>query len=193
MDFGKIGNFLLENGLHLLGGVLGGPAGAGIGTMIAQSIGADSAEPDAIMKTLQVNPDAIMALKQIEETHAHELRILLIQGEFNNLTEVNKTMREEVKSDDWFVRRARPSLIWAVGGSIVLEIFVGALVMLTDPTQMAAYTALCAAIATPQGVAAAMTGVYMKKRSDDKAVAAGQDPKPLFGGVVGKLFDGGGK
>ena len=46
MDWSKVGGFLLENGLPLLGGLVGGPAGAGIGTIIAGALGSDD-NPDA--------------------------------------------------------------------------------------------------------------------------------------------------
>ena len=55
--------------------------------------------------------------------------------------------------------------------------------MLFKPDQMMSFVALCQAMSIPQGTAAAVCGVYMKKRSDDKMLKEGKEPKPLFAGL----------
>ena len=64
MDWGKIGDFLIGNGLPLLGGAVGGPVGAGVGKVIASAIGAGSGEPEEVMGILTADPNAVLELKR---------------------------------------------------------------------------------------------------------------------------------
>lgn len=187
MDFSGVGDFLIENGLSLLGGVIGGPAGAGVGKLIASAIGSDSDDPKDIMATLNGNPEAMSALRALQENHRHELESLQLHAQIQNAAHVNVTMQAEIKSSDRFISRARPSLIWAVSASVVLEIMVGGAIVLLKPEHMNDFVALCSAIAIPQSVAGAMCGVYMKQRSNDKALSAGHKPSPgLLAGLIAK-------
>lgn len=106
-----------------------------------------------------------------------------LRATVENRNKTQDTMQTEVQNKDSFVRRARPALLWCIGISIILQILVGAFVILVAPAQMAAFVALCQAMSIPQGTAAAVCGVYMKKRSDDKLAAQGIPPKPLLGGL----------
>jgi hypothetical protein len=188
MDWGKIGDFLIGNGLPLLGGAVGGPVGAGVGKVIASAIGAGSGEPEEVMGILTADPNAVLELKKVEAEHRHELRKITLEGEIANLGEINRTMREEIKSEDAFVRRARPGLVWAISGSVVLEVLAAVAVVFIAPEQIANLGTLYGAISIPQSIAAAVCGVYMKKRSDDKLVAAGGTTGPgLLSGVLGAL------
>jgi len=188
MDWKKIGDFLIGNGLPLLGGAVGGPVGAGVGKVIASAIGAGSGEPDEVMEILTADPNAVLELKKIEAENAHEFRKIALEGEIANLGEINKTMREEIKSEDPFVRRARPALVWAIGISVILEVLAAVAVVFVAPAQLANLGTLYGAIAIPQSIAAGVCGVYMKKRSDDKLVAAGGAPRPgLMQGIVSAI------
>ena len=70
-----------------------------------------------------------------------------------------------------------------------LEIIVGAIVILIEPSAMVDYVSMCEAMMIPQGVAASMCGVYMKQRSNDKVVAAGHVPSAgIFNQVAGKFL-----
>lgn len=188
MDWKKIGDFLIGNGLPLLGGAVGGPVGAGVGKVIASAIGAGSGEPDEVMEILTADPNAVLELKKLEAENAHEFRKIALESEIANLGEINKTMREEVGSEDAFVRRARPFHIWALGISVLLEVLAAVVAVFFAPEQIANLATLFGAIAIPQSISAAVCGVYMKKRSDDKMVAAGETPGPgLLGGVLRAL------
>lgn len=188
MDWGKIGDFLIGNGLPLLGGAVGGPVGAGVGKVIASAIGAGSGEPEEVMGILQGDPNAVLELKKVEAEHRHELCKITLEGQIANLGEINRTMREEMKSEDPFVRRARPFHIWALGISVLLEVLAAVVAVFFAPEQLANLATLFGAIAIPQGISAAVCGIYIQKRSEDKLVAAGGTPGPgLVGGVLSAL------
>jgi len=96
----------------VLGTLLGGPAGGGIGAIIASVLGV-GATPDDVSQALTVNPEAAVKLKQIEKERQVELQTLLVQAEANRLASdtaviasVNATMQAETKSEHW------PSYSW---------------------------------------------------------------------------------
>lgn len=170
----------------ILGGAIGGPVGGAIGTgvsLAAKALGVEP-EPAAIMQALQTDPEAAVKLRQVEATHEQELariaanrEIAELEAESFRLAEVNATMREEAKSEDPFVRRARPAFLWVTVFSIFVEVVIALIVVLNEPERIGDLATLFGALTIPQGIAAAVCGVYMKKRSDDKQVMrTGQAP-----------------
>jgi len=178
---------MVADAAPLLGKILPIP-GAGIaGALIAAEFGTQNT-PQAIGAALAADPNAYQKLKELQETNKAALQAQLIQLETMSISQVNKTARQDSKSEDPFVRRARPFLIWAVGGSVVLEIIVGGAVIVIDPAAMVDFVSLCEAMAIPQSVAGTMCGIYMKQRSNDKALAAGHAPAAgLFQQLTAKI------
>ena len=65
----------------LLGGALAGPAGAGIGALIAAALGSDNHSPE-LLAQLITSPDALVKLKQLELEHqSHLQRLALVAAE----------------------------------------------------------------------------------------------------------------
>jgi hypothetical protein len=194
---GDVLDFLIDNGLPLLGGVLGGPGGAAAGKLIAKALGAGSDDPDELMQAIQADPNAVLKLKEIESNNSVELQRLLLQGEQNRLAaetarhaETNATMRKELESEDAYVRRARPTFLYVIAFSVAVEVVIALVVSIVAPEQIAALGTLYSALAVPQGIAAGCCGIYMKKRSDDKAVQAGAAAPggSLFDALKSKLM-----
>lgn len=71
MDWSKLGK-TIAGFAPMLGGVVGGPAGAGIGSVIASAFGVDN-EPDKILNAIKNDPDALVKLKEIELNNKTEL------------------------------------------------------------------------------------------------------------------------
>lgn len=166
-----------------LGTLLGGPAGGAVGAVIASALGTN-ATPQSVVKAIQGDPEAAAKLRQIEADESVTLRRLTLESETARLAEVNKTIRAEVSSSDPFVRRARPMFLYVVAFSIAMEVLVAVYVVAVGES-MAELAALYQALSIPQSIAAAMCGVYLKKRSDDKAVAAGYQPQGLLQSMFG--------
>lgn len=99
-----------------------------------------------------------------------------MEEETKRLEAVNRTMQEEARSEDWFVRRARPAFLWVTAFSILIEVVIALIVVIVAPDKIGDLATLYSALSIPQSVAAAMCGVYLKKRSDDKAIKAGIAP-----------------
>ncbi|CAL9954891.1 hypothetical protein VPHD518_0004 [Vibrio phage D518] len=71
MNWKSISN-LVGQAAPLLGGLLGGPVGAGAGALVAQVLGTDTT-PQAIKAKLEADPDAFLKLKTAELDHEQEL------------------------------------------------------------------------------------------------------------------------
>lgn len=123
----------------ILGTLLGGPAGAAIGAIVASSIGV-GATPDEVGQALAVNSDAAVKLKQIEVTRQTELQGLVVQAEQNRLAAdtaaiaaVNATMQAETISEHWPTYSWRPFVGFVFGVMFMGVYFVLPLFKLPVP------------------------------------------------------------
>ena len=83
MDWKDVGK-KIASAAPLLGGLLGGPPGAAVGTGIrllasALGLGEQETTPDAIMGLLNTDPEALVAIKKMELENKVELRRLTIE------------------------------------------------------------------------------------------------------------------
>lgn len=123
----------------ILGTLLGGPAGAAIGAIVASGLGVGNT-PDEVSQALQINPDAAIKLKQIEATRQVELQTLVVQAESARLAAetaavqaVNATMQAEGKSDHWPTYCWRPFVGFVFGVMFLGVYFVLPLAKLPVP------------------------------------------------------------
>jgi len=68
----------------VLGGILGGPAGAAVGSLVAGALGTD-ATPEAVSKALTQDPQALVKLKELEVNAKVQLQQLAVSAEQNRL------------------------------------------------------------------------------------------------------------
>lgn len=73
MNWKDIGKQAIQMGAPILGGALGGPAGAAVGAMIANQFGVDDPTPVNIMAAIKADPDAAMKLREVELRHQERL------------------------------------------------------------------------------------------------------------------------
>lgn len=98
MDWKDIGNVLLKQGLPLLasaipgGGLVAGP----VGSLIANALGLDSAEPDKVAAAIKNDPEAFLKLKQLEADHQVELQKLALQQEQARLEDVQNARKRDM-------------------------------------------------------------------------------------------------
>lgn len=109
----------------MLGTLLGGPAGAAVGGLIASALGSGSS-PDDVSQALVTNPDAAVKLKQIEADRQAKLQELVVLAESNRLAAeakaidaVNATMRAEAAAEHWPTYSWRPFVGFAVGVNLI--------------------------------------------------------------------------
>ena len=183
MNWGDLVDDVLGAGLPLLGSALGGPAGAAVGKLAASALGVD-ARPEAVKGALSA-PGAADRLKRMEVEHRQTLERIELEGAVANMADVNKTMRQEIASKDTFVRRARPTTIYVINLCILLQVIVGAIVIIGFPRAMPDYIGLIQALSNPLMVALGVVGVYKWRRTSEKMVDAGAAGKG--GGLLAKI------
>lgn len=184
MDWNDVKS-IIGKAAPVIGTLIGGPAGGAVGGLVASVLGTDNT-PDAIVQELKANPDALLKIKQLESDERVELRRLVLQAETQRLTEVNKTMRAEVTSDDAYTRRWRPSFGYAMVVTWVLQTVAIAGVMIyatvaadaeLAPKLFTGIKDIAAALTIQWSVALGVLGINVTSRSKDKRVRAGQ-PAP---------------
>lgn len=144
---------------------------------------------------------ALAALRQSAELQAKlQKRLIEVDADLERentarLAEINATMRAEIASSDAFVRRSRPAFLYiialAFGVQIIGMTLVGGAAVLAYPAQaggiLKGLAEVVGATIALYGVALPVCGVYLSKRSQDKAVEAGHAPLP---GILDRLLPG---
>ena len=93
------------------------------------------------------------------------------------LTEVNRSLRAEVASEDAYVRRMRPTFGYIMALTWLAQMLAIAWVIVTDPGQANMVITAMTSLGTIWTVGLSVLGIYVYKRSDDKRVAAGDGPE----------------
>ena len=176
MSWSKVGDFL-KGSLPILGTALGGPAGGIAGGILSKLLGVEE-NPDDVLEKLKQDPEAILKYKLSELECNKEILIACQQAEENKLRIVNETMRNESNSQDAFVRRWRPfygyavAISWAVQmmGFTFMFVYVGIKSPEQLPTLVQNFALLSGSLITLWGIALAVLGVSVHKRSKDKQI-----------------------
>lgn len=168
----------------IVGSLLGGPAGGAVGSLVASALGVDNS-PDAVNQALQQNPEAFTKLRQLEQEHAREMRRMSLEAETSRLAEINKTMRAELASDSAFKSSWRP--LFGYGAAVTWVGQVGAIIyaVVVYPGEASRIIEALGALTGMWGIALAVLGVNINKRSHDKQVKAGQKPGGLLQAITG--------
>ena len=174
---------LAQVGLPLLvkwvGAALGGidhPAAKGA----AKALG----EAGAAIASARVDP------AQLAEAHRHLEAMAAADGENYRaaLAEVNATARIEAQSEDPYVRRMRPTFGYVMAVTWAVQMTAVAWAIVTAPKEAAQVVEALGALSLMWSVGLSVLGVYVYKRSKDKAIAAGATlDGPL--GALARLLD----
>lgn len=107
MDWKEVGLKVARLGAPLLGGVVGGPMGAKLGTVLAAAMGSED-QPDAVARAIDADPQAAARVIEIQASLQAELAQLRTQEAMQEshervqqLSQVNQTMRAESTSKHW--------------------------------------------------------------------------------------------
>lgn len=170
----------------LIGTALGGPAGGAVAGLVANALGVDN-EPDAILKAIESDPEALAKIKNLEQEHERELRSMTLQAETNRLSEINQTMRAELQSDNAFKSSWRP--LFGYGAAIAWVGQIGAIIYVTmaDPSNASEIIQALSSLTGMWGVALAVLGINVNARSKDKRAQQGQDATGMLEKLVDKV------
>lgn len=175
---------LVGKSAPLLGTALLGPGtGTAVGAMIASVLGVDN-DPEQILEKLKTDPDALVKLKQLEYQNEQKLQALVLESETKQLAEVNKTIRAELTSDNFFKSGWRPFIGWIVGLNIGLLLFSLAYSILTEPKGAADVVASATVIIT---MALGVLGYNVKQRTNDKETLLGKKTPGIMESVAMRI------
>ncbi|MFI9653049.1 3TM-type holin [Guyparkeria halopsychrophila] len=185
MNWSDVGK-MVGKAAPLVGTALGGAPGAAIGGLVASVLGVDN-DPTAVARAIEADPQALERIKQMEIDHREELTRMHLQAETTRLAEVNQTMRAEAGSDDPYVRRWRPTFGYLTALSWATLVTAIAWSIAFEPKHAGTVAQIVSAVTPMFGVALAVLGINVSKRSQDKQVAAGQQPKGLLTAIAEKI------
>lgn len=188
----EVGQFL-KGSLPILGTALGGPAGGAIGALVSSALGTD-ATPEAALAKLQQDPEAILKYKLAELESNKDVLVASLNAQQQMLETVNQTIRNEHNSDDPFVRRWRPFYGYAVATSWAVQMlgftFMFVYVAITAPEKLTAlvgqFAILSGSLISLWGIALAILGVSVHKRSQDKQTNLETQSKGILAKLMGK-------
>ena len=180
MDWKKLGVRVAKIGAPLLGGALGGPGGAAIGSIVASLFGVDN-DPGAIYQAVQSDPQAAVKLRELELNHKERLEELQVERaridmeeRLGTIRQINETMRAESKSEHWIQYSWRPVNGYAFAAAILLIYFALPLAGKIPP-------------AVPQWIWigwGTILGVTTWDRGKEKRTAAGENKPGMIDGVI---------
>jgi len=127
--------------------------------------------PEDVLAELRAKPEIALQFQQA----SNALIIAELDAETKQLQAINETMRAEYNSGDPYVRRARPTWLYAMALTWVMQTAGISVAMVFKPELSAQIVNAVAALTGMWSVALAVVGIAVKARSDDKARALGKD------------------
>ncbi|MBI5162456.1 MAG: ribokinase [Magnetospirillum sp.] len=120
---------------------------------------------DAALRSQAISPEQVAAanrrIERLAELDSEDYR--------QTLAQVNATFRAEVRSDDAYVRRWRPTFGYAVAATWSATMGAMAWAVVAAPAQAPTIIAAMVNTAPIWGIALAVLGISVVKRSQDKA------------------------
>lgn len=142
--------------------------------------GADN--PDEALAQIKKYPELQLKLQQ-EMNH---IVLAELEAENKQLATINATMQVEYTSGDMFVRRWRPFFGYMTAITWAIQMSALSWVIVDQPEKAGAVITAASGLTGMWGIALAVLGVYINKRSHDKQVAAGQTPpNGVFQSIAG--------
>ena len=83
----------------IVGGLIGGPAGAGIGSAISGLLGVAN-KPDAVVEALKTDPDALVKIKQYEIDHKYDLQKVQLEAVKVDLADVQDARSRQSRHEE---------------------------------------------------------------------------------------------
>ena len=181
MNWSDIKGFV-SKAAPLLGSLLG-PAGTAAGSLIASALGVDES-PEAVMQALQQDPQAAIKLQQIEREHKRELRRMKIEAETAQITQINETMRAELKTDGWFKSGWRPTIGYVTSFSFAGLMAGLVYALFKEPGNASDIIAEASIVLTAM---LTVLGVNITQRSGDKRASIGQNTPGILGSIAERI------
>lgn len=113
---------------------------------------------------------AALGPEQVAEANRHLERMVELDSAEARaaLEQINTTMRSEAASEDWYVRRWRPTFGYAVAATWAATMGAVSWAIVAEPAQSPAIIAALVNTSPIWGIALGVLGVAVVKRSQDK-------------------------
>ncbi|MGN7438006.1 MAG: 3TM-type holin [Alcanivorax sp.] len=161
-----ISSLLANIGLPVLVAIVGGALGA-IDNPVAKTASKALEKVDEALKAGQITPE------QLEEANRHTEKMAEMEMENYQVTlsEINKSLRAEVASDDKYVRRMRPTFGYLMAFTWAAQMFGIAYVIMFDTDKAGVVMAAMGNLSAIWAVGLSVLGIYVYRRSEDKKAA----------------------
>ena len=161
-----IASLLASVGLPMLVKTVKGALGS-IKNPVAKAAADALGKVDKAIKDSQISPEQIAEANR----HTEKMKELETKENIEALKTVNSTIQAEVKADDKYVRRWRPTFGYAVALSWLIQMTAVAYCIVVDPVTAPQVIAALVSSSVLWTVALGVLGVSVVKRSHDKANA----------------------
>ncbi|MDH5722666.1 MAG: holin family protein [Alphaproteobacteria bacterium] len=162
-----IGSLLSQAGLPVLVAILAGALG------VLEHPAAQKASA-ALGKVQEVLRDGGISPEQLAEANRHTEKMAELEmAQYEAaLSEVNKSLRAEIISQDIYVRRMRPTFGYLVALTWAAQMFGIAYVIIFDTDKAGVVMAAMGNLSAIWAVGLSVLGIYVYRRSDDKKAAS---------------------
>ncbi len=128
--------------------------------------------------------------EQVAEANRHLETMARMESEEarETIREVNASLRTEAASEDAYVRRMRPTFGYVMAATWAAQMGAVAWVVVRRPGEAAAVIEALGALSVVWSVGLSVLGVYVYRRSSDKAVAAGNPQQGLLDAIRGAVL-----
>ena len=120
MDWSDVGKKIISVGTPLLGG----PAGAAIGQVIASQFGLTEASPDKVLEAITADPEARLKLTELEFRHSE--RLIELENEYFKLQTEDVQQARNIHQHHW-MPSAITMIMSAMFGAIISALFIWAI------------------------------------------------------------------
>lgn len=125
MDWSDVGKKIISIGAPLLGGALGGPAGAAIGQVVASQFGITDEDPAKVLAAITADPEARLKLTELEFRHSE--RLIELENEHFKLQSADTQQARVTHKDHWM-----PSVLTCIL-ALMVALMVAALIWISIP------------------------------------------------------------
>lgn len=165
-----VSGFLSQIGFPFLVTLLGGVLGK-IDNPVAKSASDALGEVDKLLRTGGISPEQLAEANR----HTEKMAEIEIQNYQTTLSEINKSLRAEIASEDRYVRRMRPTFGYLMAGTWAAQMFGIAYVIIFETDKAGVVMAAMGNLSTIWAVGLSVLGIYVYKRSEDKKASSVQD------------------
>ena len=132
---------------------------------------------DALEKVDEALKAGQISSEQLSEANRHLEEIAKIQSEEMklSLSEINQTIREEVVSQDKYVRRMRPTFGYIMAVTWAAQMLAIAYIIIFDTQRAGFIINAIGSLSAIWGVGLSVLGIYVYKRSEDKKLGGGRE------------------